>query len=353
MNRGIRNAKAVGHGLRAMWAYARHRDRCAHPPTTLWIEPTNRCNLRCIMCPVSLRTQGKTGFMELDTYRSLIGEVSPYATTLNLFLGGEPLLHRDLDTMIRYACEKGVVVRLNTNATLLDRTQAEKLLDSGLDHLIFSFDGYNAETYEGIRVNARFEPTLKKILDFLALKKDRASPHPYAVLQTIVVRQEQQTETEEQAFRARFDGLPLDAFVVREAHTWRGVFQGTDEFDPHAYGARYVPCPYLWSTMSIAWDGTVVPCCLDTCSDYPLGHIGEKPLLEIWNDEPIRALRRKLLAGEYRDIPLCSGCDLLWTDRAIAGFPYTFLKVSLSHPVENLLGYRLTNALKRLIKGEL
>lgn len=305
------------------------------------------------MCPVSLRTHQKTGFMGLDAYRSVIDEASPYVTTANLFLGGESLLHRDLGTMIRYARSHDITVRLNTNATLLNRQRAEELLDSGLDHLIFSFDGYNAETYESIRVNARFEPTLQNIQNFLALKKEREAGHPYTVLQTIVVRQGQQTEADERAFRARFEGLPLDAFVVREAHTWRGVFEGTDEFDPHACGARYVSCPYLWSTMSIAWDGTVVPCCLDTSADYPLGHVGEKPLLEIWNDEPIRALRRKLLAGEYRDVPLCSNCDMLWTDKTIGRFPHTLLKVSLSLPVENLLGYRLINALKRQIKGEL
>ena len=152
---------------------------------------------------------------------------------------------------------------------------------------------------------------------------------------------------------ARFEGLPLDAFIVRDVLTWRGVFKDTDRFDPRNYGAKYVPCPYLWSTMSISWDGTVVPCCLDTWAEQPLGRIGEKPLLEIWNGEPLRLLRRKLLAGEYSDIPLCSGCDLLWADKTIGKYPYTLLKVSLSHSVENLLGYHLTNLFKRLVKGDL
>lgn len=349
----VKNVKAVGHGVSALRTYSRGEDLCSHPPTTLWIEPTNRCNLRCVMCPVSLRTREDSGFMGMDAYRALIDEVSSYVTTVNIFLGGESLLHKDLFDMIRVARSHGITVRLNTNATILTRERAEQLLDSGLDHLIFSFDGYNAETYESIRVNARFEPTLQNILAFLALKKERGARQPYTVLQTIVVRDGQQTKDEEQAFRARFEGLPLDAFILREAHTWRGVFQGTDRFDPHEYGVRYVPCPYLWSTMSISWDGTVVPCCLDTWADYPLGRVGERPLLEIWNGEPMRSLRRKLLDGAYHDSPLCSDCDLLWADKMLAKLPYTLLKVSLSHPVENLLGYRLTNGLKRLVKGQL
>jgi radical SAM protein with 4Fe4S-binding SPASM domain len=349
----VKNVRAVGYGLAALRAYGRGVDRCDQPPTTLWIEPTNRCNLRCVMCPVSLRTREDSGFMGLDAYQALIDETAPYVTTVNLFLGGESLLHKDLFDMIRYARSRGMTVRLNTNATLLNRRRAEQLLDSGLDHLIFSFDGYNATTYESIRINARFEPTLQNILDFLALKKERRARRPYTMLQTIVVREGQQTEEEERAFRARFEGLPLDAFILREAHTWRGVFEETDRFDPHEYGVKYVPCPYLWSTLSVSWDGTVVPCCLDTWADYPLGRVGEQPLLEIWNSEPMRALRRKLLAGQYEDIPLCSGCDMLWADKTVGRYPHTLLKVALSHPVENLLGYRLTNIFKRLVKGDL
>jgi len=348
-----KNLRAAGYGLRALGAYARGADTCAQPPTTLWIEPTNRCNLRCVMCPTSLRAPAKSGVMDLGVYRALIDEAAPYVTTVNLFLGGESLLHRDLPEMIRYARAQGITTRLNTNATLLDRERAAQLLDAGLDHLIFSFDGYNAETYESVRVNARFEPTLQNILDFLALKKERGAAHPYTVLQTIVVHQGRQTAGDEQAFRARFAGLPLDAFIRREAHTWRGVFQGTDQFDAHEYGVRYAPCPYLWSTLSVLWDGAVVPCCLDTWGDYSLGQAGEQPLLTIWNGAPLRRLRRKLLAGEYQDIPLCAGCDMLWADKLMWRFPYALLKVALSHPVENLLGYRLTNAFKRLVKGQL
>jgi len=348
-----RNIRAVGYGLNALWAYGRGVDRCAQPPTTLWIEPTNRCNLRCVMCPVSLRTGEQTGFMGIDAYRRLIDEVSSYVTTVNLFLGGESLLHKDLFDMIQYTKGQGIAVRLNTNATLLNRERAEQLLDSGLDHLIFSFDGYNAQTYESIRIRARFEPTIQNILDFLVLKKERRAKQPYTVLQTIVVRQGQQTEEEQRAFRARFKGLPLDAFIVREALTWRGVFKDTDRFDPQPYGVKYVACPYVWSTMSILWDGTIVPCCLDMWADYPIGRVGEQSILEAWNGEAMRSLRRKLVAGEHKDIPLCCSCDLLWADKTVGKFPYTLLKVALSHPLENLVGYHVANTFKRLVKGQL
>lgn len=352
-NRVGKNLKSVVYGLRALSAYARGSERCPYPPTAIWLEPTDRCNLKCVMCPSRLRPGKERGFMELEVYRALIEEVSSFATTIYLFLGGEALLHKDLFPMIRLARSRGIAVRLNTNATLLDRERAEMLIDSGLDYLSFSFDGYNAETYERIRIGARFEPTLKNILDFLNLKKARGAKRPYTVLETIVVRKGKQPKEEELAFRELFRGLPLDEFLLREFHAWRGLFRGASEFQLRERGLAYMPCPYAWCAVGVLRDGTVVPCCLDMWGDYALGKAGEKPLLELWNGELMRDLRRKLSSGRHREIPLCAGCDILWADRRAGKFPHTLLNVALSLPAANLVGYRPINGLKRLIKGGL
>ncbi len=352
ISRILRNLRATADGFRAVLAYRQRQETCGQPPTTLWIEPTNRCNLKCVMCPTSQRARQEMGFMSLDVFRALIDEVSSYVTTVNLFVSGESMLHQDLAAMIRYARGRGIAVRLNTNATVLTRRHAEELIDSGLDHLIFSFDGYSAETYESVRVNARFEPVLENIMGFLALKKERGAQRPYTVLQTVVVRSEDRRKEEEDAFRRRFEGLPLDAFIVREVHAWRGTFEEA-KLQAEPPGSRYVSCPYLWSTMTVLWDGTVVPCCLDVWADYVLGHVGEQPLRAMWNNEAMRTLRRKLLAQENREIQLCQECDLLWAERTLAGLPLPLLKVALSHPVENLFGYDIINRFKRLVKGQL
>jgi radical SAM protein with 4Fe4S-binding SPASM domain len=351
-NRTVRNLQATWNGMRAIGTYLSRGEVCPQPPTTLWIEPTNRCNLRCVMCPTCQRTRSELGFMSLDVYRSLIDQVSSYVTTINLFVSGESLLHKDLAEMIRYASEHGIAVRLNTNATVLTEKRSLELLDSGLDHLIFSFDGYDAETYESVRVNAHFEPVLQNILRFLELKKERGAVRPYTILQTVVVRHQEQMKEEEREFRDRFRGLPMDAFIVREVHAWRGTFEEA-KTQAGAAGSRYTACPYVWSTMTVLWDGTVVPCCLDVWADYVLGNCQEQPLLSIWNSEVMRTLQRRLLAKEYADIPLCHQCDLLWSNENLLGLPQALLKVSVSHPVENLIGYHRINQFKRLVKGQL
>lgn len=350
MSKAIRkNLKALPRGVAILGAYARGDGR-APLPSALWIEPTNRCNLRCVMCPTRLRPKEKTGFMALDAYRAILDEVSPFLTTVYLFLGGESLLHRDLPEMIRYAHRKGVAVRLNTNATILSRERGEELIASGLEQITFSFDGCDAESYESVRVGGKFEETLENVLGFLRLKRERSSRLPFAILQNIVVRRGQKSAPAEEAFRERFRGLPLDAFVSRVFHSWRGIYQDSKEFTPRNRGPRYVPCTYAWCSAGILWNGTVVPCCLDADADYPLGRMGERPFAEIWNGERAVELRRKIHERRHAEIRLCSECDILWPDRTLRGFPYTLVDISLLHPLGNLAGFRLVSAAKRVFK---
>ena len=55
---------------------------------------------------------------------------------------GEPLLNPSLTEIIDYAKRKGVLETIiNTNATKLNSDMSNKIIDSGLDLMIYSFDG--------------------------------------------------------------------------------------------------------------------------------------------------------------------------------------------------------------------
>ena len=123
--------------------------------------------------------------MDWDLYKKIIDEAKGFVHDINLFLGGESLFHKRLPDMIRYARENGIGTRLSTNATVLTKDKAKAIIDAGLDFIIFSFDGYEKEVYEKIRVNASFEKTLANIKGFLEEKKRRGSRKPYVVFQVI------------------------------------------------------------------------------------------------------------------------------------------------------------------------
>ena len=84
---------------------------------------------------------------------------------------GEPLLNSKLSDYIKYAKKKGILETIiNTNATNLNRKNSEKLIDAGLDMLIYSFDtsstkDISIDKVDGtIDMDPRFSPSEAEVI---------------------------------------------------------------------------------------------------------------------------------------------------------------------------------------------
>jgi MoaA/NifB/PqqE/SkfB family radical SAM enzyme len=106
-------------------------------PVMAHIIPIRRCNLSCAYCneydnyskPVPL----KTVLHRIE----LLGRLKTGVITLS---GGEPLLHPDLDDIIRGIRKHAILAGLITNGYLLTADRVERLNDAGLDYLQISID---------------------------------------------------------------------------------------------------------------------------------------------------------------------------------------------------------------------
>jgi len=312
-------------------------ETCAYPPLRLWVEPTDVCNLRCVMCPQSSPKAFPKGYMELGLFTKIIDEAKAFVYDVNLHHRGESTIHPRLAEMVRYAKEAGLYTRLHTNGTLLDREKAVRLIEGGLDLISFSFDGYDKGTYEKIRVKGKFERTLGNILGFLETKRRLGKKTPYAVFETIDFSMGPATaedKAHEQAFRARFAGLPLDRFIVKRPHNWAGTYAPGD---PRTAGKvhSYSPCTFPWYSMVIFWDGSVSPCPQDWYGELYLGDAKRQSLMEIWNGPGMVELRKKMQAQDVQCLSPCNQCDMLWRPKLL-GVPTANMKDFLK---ENILGY--------------
>jgi radical SAM protein with 4Fe4S-binding SPASM domain len=247
--------------------------------------------------------------MKLDLFRNIIDQAAAANVhEVALFLGGEPLLHKELPEMIKYVSEKGLESRVYTNACLLDREWSERLLDSGLDFLGVSIDGDNKEEYESVRIGADFDEVVSNIRTFLELKKEHNQAKPYVSFQMIKLRENPKQYIDPE-FIASFDGLPVGEFSFRNPHDWRG--EKKDEISV-SKGERYYPCQVFWSAMSVAWDGRVVGCSADLNGVQIFGDLTEETIMEVWNGEEMRRHRRLLKEKRYEELPLCAECHALW-----------------------------------------
>ncbi|MDF2696727.1 MAG: hypothetical protein K0S65_5110, partial [Labilithrix sp.] len=127
-------------------------------PETGMIEPTNLCNLACPTCPTGTGKIKPLPQMTLQRFDQVLGGLAPRLRNLALWNYGEPLLNKELPSMIARAKEAGVaVVKVSSNVHFLDGPRGSALLRSGLDVLILSVDGASQETYAAFRKDGDFE----------------------------------------------------------------------------------------------------------------------------------------------------------------------------------------------------
>lgn len=152
------------------------------------IEPTSGCFLRCVMCPrIALLQRWKNLEMPFEGFQK-IGEYFPYARHVHLQGWGEPLLHPRIYDMLRLAKDAGCSAGFTTNAMLLSRQAAQKLVESEIDIIGISIAGSSRQVHEGIRVASDFERFVQNIRTLTELKKERGAEKPKVVLSFLMTR---------------------------------------------------------------------------------------------------------------------------------------------------------------------
>lgn len=271
--------------------------------TQLNVELTNACTLRCVMCPYPMMTRN-IGKMDFGLFQKIIDDAASLSVpSLPLHVFGDPLLHPELERFIRYAKSKDIPdVHISTNAVFLTEDRARAILESGLDTIYLCLDGLKKETYERLRINARFEQVVANIRGFIALKKAVKGSKPRVKLQIIRMKD---TEAEIEDFIKEW-GSKVDEIYINPYDTWAGVMP---DHAVHKMPEKRVPCPQLWRHLTIFWNGDVSICCRDYNGLGVIDNIQNKDLKEVFfSNQRLLQHRQEHLEGRYHNIPLCAGC---------------------------------------------
>ncbi len=249
--------------------------------TSLIIEPTNTCNLRCTFCYVTEGMARPEGFMDPDLFRKVIDD-SPGLEHLCMHNWGEPLLHKRIFDMLDYAHAAGVRwLVMNTNGTLLTPKMIRRLVDSPLSILRFSIDG-SAETFKRVR-----GVELHRIRDnILKLREEKERRRPGLSLGVVFT-------VEEDTWEEAADYIAYWETVVDHVR-----------LQPKLIAApRQDPCPELfgkdYGKLVVLWDGTVIPCCVDYNATLKLGNAWDRPVPELWRAHALDRLRERHLQGDF------------------------------------------------------
>src|SRR5437773_1907043 len=119
-------------------------------PGYLQFAITNICNAKCDFCgfAVDRFDPKQRRSVTLPEARDVIDIAAKNHIGYLLFVGGEPLVHKDLRAMTRYAAERGVHPMICTNGSLWTEQNMRGLASDGLSSVIMSIDSHEVAKHE-------------------------------------------------------------------------------------------------------------------------------------------------------------------------------------------------------------
>jgi MoaA/NifB/PqqE/SkfB family radical SAM enzyme len=151
---------------------ANKRNYLPSKPLDVICEITYICNLAC---PTCFRWTAKPDEHELTTaeWKGVLSTLKEWLGTFNLtFTGGEPFLRKDLLELFKFASDNGIVTGVVSNGSLIDKTMAKRIVDSGLDGLCISLNSLKRHIHNETRgTNAAFDEVMTALENVKAVKQ--------------------------------------------------------------------------------------------------------------------------------------------------------------------------------------
>ena len=112
---------------------------------------TFACNLRCPHCYMDAGERAGKRELSTEEGKTLIDQIAEVSKPILILSGGEPLLRKDVFELARYATEKGLIVAMGTNGTLITDSVARDLKSSGVKAVAVSLDSSIPERHDEFR----------------------------------------------------------------------------------------------------------------------------------------------------------------------------------------------------------
>lgn len=316
-------------------------------PRSMELCVTGRCNLRCTYC-LHFDSPSDCGKdLPLDDWLRFIDELRRCAVMEVTITGGEPLLRRDLTSLLEGVVKGQMRYRLLTNGILVTDAFAAFLASTGrcasvqvsLDggrpsvHDVFRGKGSFAKALRGIEAlrrhrlkvsvrltvhqsNVDYLPEAARFLleelglDSFSLSSAQFLGRCQTTAASVQLTIEQRSAAMEAlaALDQKYPGrIQSSAGPLAEAKHWsqmRTAALAGQSTSPN--GGRLTGCRCMFSELAVRPDGVIVPC--QQIGHLTLGRINECDLADVWQNSPI--LRRLRTRDEIslESFAFCKGC---------------------------------------------
>lgn len=275
----------------------------------VYIEITNICNLNCKFC---LQDSRKKEFISIENFEKIIKQIKDYTNLVALHVKGEPLLHKDLEQILKILEKYQLKTNITTNGLLvkekLDILQNSKAINQiNLSiHSITQNQNMNCTEY------------LKNIFDSCQKITENSDIKISYRLWNLNNITENDLNNEiikyiEQYYNKNNlkDLLKCSPSIQLEKNIF--INQDTIFEWPNLNNDIIIThgrCLALKDQIGILVDGTIVPCCLDNDGTINLGNIYEKNIDEILSSERIFQIIKNFQNNVICE-ELCKRCGFL------------------------------------------
>jgi MoaA/NifB/PqqE/SkfB family radical SAM enzyme len=158
-------------------------------PLNVILDVTTRCNLKCVMCyfsnadrlyfPPFDRQLSDDGNMPIEVFERIAADLFPRAWRVALACAAEPMIHPRFREILAIAARYGVPdLWFPTNLLAMTEPTARALIDARVRTVAASIDGMTAETYEKIRVPAKWDRLLGALETFRRVRREARGRTP-------------------------------------------------------------------------------------------------------------------------------------------------------------------------------
>lgn len=255
----------------------------------IYIEITNICNLNCHFCP---KTKRKYKFMNIKEFEKILYEIKPYTDYIFFHLMGEPLLNDNIGDFLELSYKRGFKVNLTTNGTLINNRKNILLKSKALRQINFSLHSFEANDNE-----IDFYEYVNNIISFV--KEAKSNTNIISALRlwnfnSSILKGE--NNLNEDIINIIKDEFSCNGDLLEKLNKNNSVkisdriyINGAEKFSWPNINIQEISdrgfCYGIRSHVGILVDGTVVPCCLDSEGNIPLGNIFEKDFESIINGD--------------------------------------------------------------------
>ncbi len=262
------------------------------------VELSTLCNIKCNICPREKITR-KMGIMTDDTF-DILAHWIPDGCNLMLCGLGEPLMNPKVPHFIKKIKKRNIKTAITTNGLMLTPQIVDELLDSKIDMIQISVNGFSQKTYDKICSKANFN-TLIENLKSLSNESSKSLKKQI----TVIEQNENEKDLPKLKQFANENGF---SFFLRRTHSRGGYL-----YKPEQY-VNFDGCGLFIKAAFITWEGNVLSCCQDLSGENCLGNIKNikyEDLIE----------QKKIFIENYKWFEICRNCDDLFSRYVLLANP--------------------------------